>query len=355
MKKRKISIKDVAEAAGVSRAAVSLVLNDGNIRIGKEKRQRIIDVAKEMGYTPHVGARRLALRKMETLGLVFVDKPNALNEQYLFGLTHAVALEARRHGYDIHLRFLEALDGDRAPITPGLVDGSLIVAGKTTPPSFFEHFERVSHPHVVIGGGFMNPKPPDFVDVDVATGMMIATRHLVQLGHRRIAYVSASSNEDKLNGYIIGLTKARIPIQRPLILEGRKTDRDLDDTVESLLTMAERPTGVVCTSDWLAIRLMRSLREAGVAIPRDLSITGFDNADLADWVSPALTTVKVPGERIAQLAVRQVVRMIDGPVDTRLQSLLPAELVIRDSTMAPPETGGGQGGLSLTGRAAAQG
>lgn len=98
MKKRKVSIKDVALAAGVSRAAVSLVLNDGKIRIGAEKRQRIIDVAKEMGYTPHIGARRLALRKMETIGLIFVDKPNAMNEQYLFSLTHAIARAAREFG-----------------------------------------------------------------------------------------------------------------------------------------------------------------------------------------------------------------------------------------------------------------
>ncbi len=332
MKKGRVSIKDVAAAAGVSRAAVSLVLNNGKIRISDEKRERIIRVAKEMGYTPHVGARRLAIRKMETIGLVFAENPDALSQLYLFELTHTIAAEAKKHGYDILINFFNPEDENDLPTTPGRVDGSLMVVGRNINPDVFTQLTKVDHPFVVIGGGFLTPKPTNFVDVDVSTGMMIATRHMLQLGHRRIAFVAGARSEDKLNGYIVALTKAKVPIHPEYIIDSARTDFDIERTVQTLINMEKPPTAIVTTNDWLAIRMIRTLRDHNVNVPQQVSVTGFDNTETAGYVTPAMTTVRVPGSKIADIAVKHLVGMIDRTVDKPIQVMLPAELVIREST-----------------------
>ncbi|HMO51622.1 MAG TPA: LacI family DNA-binding transcriptional regulator [Kiritimatiellia bacterium] len=330
--KTKPSIRDVAEAAGVSRAAVSLVLNGGPIRIGQEKRQRIIDVAREMGYTPHVGARRLALRRMETLGLVLPTQPEALSEYNLFELTHAIAIAAREHSYDLLLHFYDPAEQAMPPDITGRADGSILVLGRKEGANLPAQWAESRHPHVIIGGGFFLRKPDNYVDLDVATGLMIATRHLIQAGHRRIAYVSHTEQSEKLNGYIIAMTKAKIPIRKEWILEIGFTEKALQETAESIHRMDPRPTALVFTSDAVAIRMMRIFRELGVRIPHDLSVTGFDNIETAGFVTPGLTTVRVPTRKIADLAVRHLVGLVEKNVTRQMQTMLSAELVVREST-----------------------
>lgn len=330
--KSKPSIRDVAAAANVSRAAVSLVLNGGDIRISKEKRQKIIDVAREMNYTPHVGARRLAIRRMETLGLVLPAQPAAISDYNLFELTHAVAECAKEHGYDLLLHFFDPSDTAAMPGTPGRVDGSIVVLGRKETSDLPARLTAMGHPNVILGGGFFAHKPENFVDMDVATGSMVATRHLIQLGHRNIAYVSHTEQSEKLNGYIVALTKAKIPIQKKWILDIGFTEKALMEAAHEISLLDPRPTALVFTSDAIAIRMMRFLRDAGLRIPQDISITGFDNIETAGYITPGLTTVRVPVRKIAELAVRHLVGIVEKQPYRRLQSMLTAELVVREST-----------------------
>jgi len=330
--KAKPSIRDVAAAAGVSRAAVSLVLNGGDIRISQEKRQRIIDVAREMNYTPHVGARRLAIRRMETLGLVLPAQPAVISEYNLFELTHAVAECAKENGYDLLMHFFDPSGSSPLPGTPGRVDGSIVVLGRKETTDVPSRLTAIGHPNVILGGGFFINKPENFVDMDVATGLMVATRHLIQLGHRNIAYVSHTEQSEKLNGYIVALTKAKIPIRKEWIIDIGFTEKALQDAAALIKVMNPRPSALVFTSDAIAIRMMRFLREVGLRIPGDISITGFDNIETASYVTPGLTTVRVPVRKIAELAVRHLVSIVEKQPTRQLQSMLTAELVVREST-----------------------
>jgi len=330
--KTKPSIRDVAAAASVSRAAVSLVLNGGKIRISKEKRQKIIDVARELNYTPHVGARRLAIRRMETLGLVLPTQPEALSEYNLFELTHAIAEAAREHNYDLLLHFFDPGGPNHLPGTPGRVDGSIVVLGRKETSDLPARLTAIQHPNVIVGGGFFVNKPEHYVDMDVSTGLMIATRHLIQIGHRNIAYVSHTEQSEKLNGYIVAMTKARIPIRKEWIIEIGFTEKAMQEAALMIKQMSPRPTALVFTSDTIAVRMMRFFRETGLRIPQDLSITGFDNIETASFVTPGLTTVRVPTRKIADLAVRHLVGIVEKQPPRRLQSMLTAELVVREST-----------------------
>lgn len=333
----KPSIKDVAEAAGVSRAAVSLVLNNGQIRISDEKRKRIIEVARHMQYTPHVGARRLAMRRMETLGLVLPVQADGLNEYDLFDLTHHVALYASEHGYDILLHFYESAGEAKLPQTVGRVDGSIVVLGKKGGPEFAGVWGASGQAHVIIGGGFFAQRPATFVDIDLASGMLAATNHLVRLGHRDIAYVAVGEHGEKLNGYLVALTKVRIPVRREYIMEIGYTEAALLKTAQKIQAMTPRPTGLVFTSDAVAIRMMRIFQNLGVKVPEDLSITGFDNLETASFVTPGLTSVQVPTRKMAQLAVNQLVAIVEKKPMPTLQMMLPVELVQRESSAEPPK------------------
>jgi DNA-binding LacI/PurR family transcriptional regulator len=333
--KSRASIRDVADAAGVSRAAVSLVLNGGPIRIGDEKRRRIIEVAREMNYTPHVGARRLALRRMETLGLVIPDQAGGLTEYDLFELTQHIALTARESNYDLLLHYYDAAEIPSTSPNEGRVDGSIVVLGHKNGPDIESIWAKSDQPHIVVGGGFFLQKPENFVDIDLASGLTAATNHLIELGHTDIAYVTSFEQSAKRNGYLVALTQANIPIRKEYIMEIGFTEAALRKAAAAIRDMPGRPTGLVFTSDAVALRMMRIFRELGLSIPGDLSITGFDNIETASFVVPGLTSVKVPTQRMAELAVSQLIAMVEKKGPSPLQSLLPAELVIRDSSAAP--------------------
>jgi len=332
---RKPTIRDVADAAGVSRAAVSLVLNNGEIRISDEKRQNIIKIAREMGYTPHAGARRLALRRLETLGLFLPSQLENLSEHDLFGITHAAAMAASERGYDLLLHFYELANKPSALMNIGRADGSIVVIGKRGGAELAEFCRQSGQPHVIIGGGPLTVKPENYVDVDIMSGTHAATTHLIELGHRHIGYIAHQAQTEKLNGYIIALTKAKIAIRKDWILETGYTENSMQATASAIAAMNPRPTSFVFTNDAMAIRMMKYLRDLGLHIPRDLSIIGFDNIETSALVSPALTTVGMPIHKLAQLAVSHLIALGEKrPVDS-LHVMLSPELVIRESTGAP--------------------
>lgn len=332
---RRPTIRDVADAAGVSRAAVSLVLNGGAIRITDEKRQKIISTAREMGYTPHAGARRLALRKMETLGLILPSQTENLSEHDLFGITHAAAMAASAGGYDLLLHFYESSNYPAAVRSIGRADGSILVVSKQRGSELVDLWNRSGDPHVIIGGGQLSVKPEHYVDVDVSSGIQDAVTHLRQLGHERIGYVAHQAQSEKLNGYIVALTKARLPVRKEWILETGYTESNMRKTAELIAGMDPRPTSLIFTNDSMAIRVMKYLRDSGLQIPRDISVVGFDNIETAGLVSPGLTTIGMPIQKMAELAVNQLIAMVEKRTVQNLQTMLSPELVVRESTTAP--------------------
>lgn len=330
--KSKPSIRDVAEAAGVSRAAVSLVLNGGQIRIGDEKRQRIIEIARKMNYRPHLGARRLALRKMETLGLAMPDQASGLSDFEMFELTQHIALSARENNYDLLLHFYDAAEVPTVAQTEDRCDGSILVLGHQHEAEMISVWTNSAQPHVVVGGGRLPLKPQHFIDLDIAAGVEAATTHLIALGHRDIAYLASFPQTEKMNGYLAAMKRAKIPVRQELVMEIGFTEAALRKSAAAIAAIQPRPTGLVFTSDAVALRMMRIFRETGLSIPGDFSMVGYDNIETSSFVVPGLTSVRVPTQKMAEAAVNQLIALIEKKTVVPLQSLLPTELVIRDST-----------------------
>jgi len=328
---RKIGIIDVAKKAGVSCAAVSRVLNNGAIRIGAAKRAAIHKVAQQLHYVPHAGARRLCRQRTETIGVVFPNADSSLAHAYLAEMLRYIAEVARRKGYDLLLEF------SRNPITTlldhGRTDGLILIAERDTPSAVFQAWNDSGMPHMVLGGAFATTKPVFFVDVDVLGGTRAVTQHLVELGHRRLAFLAGIPSLEKQQGFCEALVMAGIRPQGEWMSMCGLETVGIEKTLADLLKLPppERPTAIVATNDDLAIRIVHALNRRGLRVPTDISVTGFDDIDMAGHSVPSLTTMQIPLAEMAERGVLHLIGQIESGQRAPLACLLPATLVERES------------------------
>lgn len=324
-------MQDVADAAGVSRAAVSLVLNNRVIRIGDEKRRAILAAAKRLNYRPNLSALRLRRQRTETLRLVFTGNPDDLNEIYMLELIRNIAVEARRNGYDL---LLDLTDPGRDPLgksAPGRADGSIFLFDQNTPSDLVKAIGQSGEPFVALGGSRLKHPPGFLVDFDVAGGMRQITRHLIDLGHREIAFLVGVESPAKAAGYRAAMSAAGLR-PRPAILCGLR-ESGIADAVRRLLDNHPRPTALMATNDTLAIRTIKALLTMDLAVPQDLSVTGFDDMQTASLIMPPLTTAHIPLDEMATEAIGLLLSQIENPAAAPRHIVLPTPLVVRDSAI----------------------
>lgn len=343
--KNKVTIADVARLAGVSTSSVSNVLNRRPKRMRHSTNERILRAIEKLGYTPNLAARQLKTGKSKIIGLIV---PSVANP-FFANFGRQVEEAALRHGYQVLLcnsgrnpereqRYAEELwsSGIR-----GILFGSSLAQ--------FTHLESLIKRglHVV---AFNRPTQQedrisiDSFGVDNVLAMKLLTKHLLTLGHRRIAFVSGPirtvSRLSRLQGYRRGLQQADVEIDEELVWEGATTNYGDVTTVElgrqgahQLLTMSNPPTAIVAINDMYAFGVYAGVRDLGLKIPVDVSVTGVDNLILTEIVEPPLTTVEQPVAEIATLAVERLVcRLLDGCSDPPGHRTLMPKLIVRAST-----------------------
>lgn len=335
-KPRKVGIRDVAKKAGVSNAAVSRVLNNGPIRISDEKRAAIKKAAQQLHYVPHAGARRLCRQRTETIGVVFPNADSALAHAYLTEMLRYIAEAARRKGYDLLLEF--SRDPAAAAADRGRTDGLILIPERDTPPAVFQGWRESGTPHMILGGAFIKNKPDFFVDVDVLGGTRDVTQHLLDLGHRRLAFLAGIPSPEKQQGFCEALVVAGIRPQTEWMSMCGLVTAGIEKALDRLLKLpaVERPTAIVAANDELAIRIVHALNRRGLRVPADMSVVGFDDIEMAEHFVPALTTMRIPLAEMAERGVMHLIGQIESGVRTPLSCLLPATLVERESAAAPP-------------------
>ncbi len=335
-KLRRVGIRDVAKKAGVSCAAVSRVLNGGPIRISDAKRALILKCAKQLHYVPHAGARRLCRQRTETIGVVFPHAESALGHVYITEMLRHIAEAARRKGYDLLLEF--SRDPAAAAADRGRTDGLILVPERDTPPAVFQAWQDAGVPHVVLGGAFAKAKPEFFVDVDVLAGMRSATQYLLDLGHRRIAFLAGIRSPEKQQGFAEALVVAGIrpnPAWSEVCgLEPAGIEKTLDRLLKA--PAGERPTAIVAANDELALRIVHALNRRGLHVPADMSVVGFDDVEMAGHSVPALTTMRIPLAEMAERGVQHLLGQVESGNRAQMHCLLPVTLVERESAASPP-------------------
>ncbi len=336
---KRITMKQVAERAGVSRTTVSFVLNNTpNVNIPPETRERILNAARELHYARDFAATSLATGRAHTIAFILRQPPEELSvDAFMGGLLNGVSQAVNHAGY--HLLFyamgLTASKGAYAElIRSQRVDG-LLISGPLVEDSELLDLHAEGVPLVIQGTPDMGDLPS--VDVDNVASARMATEHLISLGHRRIGLITNgpltyTSSRDRLTGFVQALEAASIPVDEEFILSGEFSDDSGMRAMEQLLVLPDRPTAVFIASDVVALGAIRTIRERGLHIPEDISIVGFDDIPLAQYLEPGLTTVHLPRVELGLQAGKMLMDFVDGKPVPERHLRLNTTLIIRGST-----------------------
>jgi DNA-binding LacI/PurR family transcriptional regulator len=338
-----VSIKDIARVAGVSYSTVSRALSDSP-RVNRQTKAHIQRIAAEMGYLPSAVARSLVTRRTNTLGVVVTT----ITDLFFAEVIHAIEETALKHSYNVILtnsggcpeRELAALRSLRER----RVDGIILISGCTSKETFCAE-EGMDIPIVIINNAYREHIGHS-VEVDNAAGSRDAIRHLLALGHRRIAHIAGPAREwdavERLRGYEEALQAGGLAVDPDLIVPGDNRPEGGIASMQQLLALPVRPTAVFCYNDATAMGAMRAARSSGLRIPDDLSIVGFDDIDLAPYFEPPLTTVAQPKRKMGEMAVEMILKLLSDARQpgqsnqaTVKDCVLPSRLVVRASTAAP--------------------
>jgi DNA-binding LacI/PurR family transcriptional regulator len=328
---------DVARLAGVSRATVSLVLNGHAkaIRISDQTRMRVSSIAAQLGYTPNHAAR--SLRRRSTRLLTFVLP--TLDNPYFSEVVGAAQLTAKTHGYAVSIipSRNDTTPFNAASFLNGLAYDGIIVAGHENCAAA-ELGQLAARGVAVVVLQEQSPAPGiHSVSVDLEAGGYLATRHLVGLGHRRIAHVTEAlrpdpRRRDRIDGYRQALAEADIPFDPDLIVTTENSMAGGADAIDVLIGLgAHRPTAAFLYNDQLAVGALHALRRRGLAVPRDFAVVGFDGVAIGAFTAPTLTTIDHPRRELGRLAIEMLVAVIAGTALGIQSHLLPVKLVVRGS------------------------
>lgn len=330
---------DVARRAGVSHQTVSRVLNDHpNVRV--ETRERVLQAIDELGYRRNSSARALVTRRTQTLGVVAFDTTLYGPASTLYGVESA----AREAGYFItivslktitHSSVVEALDY----LTGQSVDGLVVIAPQRTAVEALAALPD-DLPTVAVEGGQAPNRP--VVCVDQAAGAIAVTRHLLDLGHRTVWHVAGPLDwleaEGRLHAWRDVLEQNGSPI--PEALYGDWSPRSgYEAGLELAKRLAEHDdvTAVFVANDQMALGLLRAFNERGIDVPGRISVAGFDDVPEAEFFSPPLTTVRQDFGAVGRYSIGVLLdQIMGGPRQPPVRVVVPASLVVRASTAAPP-------------------
>ncbi len=336
-----ITIKDIAKRTEVSHSTVSRALH-GSPLIAQDTSERIRQVARELGYLPSAAARSLKTNRSQALGVILSSVEDPFFSEVLQGIEevaqkacYSLFIAASQHDPEREQAIVQAMSEHR-------VDG-VIICSASFKSEQRRQFLTYGVPIVVVN----NQAAEDYrysIYHDDVDGSRQITQHLLDLGHRRIAYLGNSSSGrttlDRLNGFKLAMNAAGKTVADKYIHEvagGGPTDGIAG--VEYFLSLAHRPTALICYNDMMAIGVLKGLQAAGINVPDDFSVTGFDNIIFSAYTQPPLTTFNQPKRFIGAEAARLVLELLEMPtggdsVEPKVR-MLKGQLLIRETTAKP--------------------
>lgn len=331
------NIDDVALLACVSTATVSRVFNRPS-SVREALRRRVIDAVAALGYVPHAGARALKLQRSGTIGAIFPTIDNAIFANSIDALQSRLArnglqLLIATSDYSIETETQQAIN----LVTRG-VDG-LVLVGTGQSPELLKFLRQRDLP-TVHTMTFPAPEGMMSVGFDNARAVVQLVRYLLDLGHRRFAMLAGiAAYNDRAAARVAGvrecLAKAGLSLAPQHLSERRYSLSDAREGFRALIASKPTPTAIVCGNDVLAVGALLEAKAMGIAVPRMLSITGFDDLEIARHIQPSLTTVHVPTQHMWEtVAERIIARLERTPVPTSTE--VEVELIVRESTGVAP-------------------
>jgi len=339
--KEQASIKDVARIAGVSIATVSRCINDQE-RVRESTRKRVQNAIAATGYRPNTLAQSFRRGKSH---IIMVVLPS-VGDPFFTAVMRGIRLVATGRGYSLLINETQfntmSADEIGAMIVSNHVDGIVLLASMS--PFGTEVLSERSHQAlpIVIGCETISPDLSDFpgVHIDNVGAASEATDYLVKMGHRKIAFIDGQESSlltrDRKTGYYQSMRKANLPIEDGWVQEGNMTIEGAIEATRRLLHHPARPTAIFCANDEMAMGCMHAIKAAGLSIPEDMSVIGFDDVRYAAILDPPLTTIRQPAEEIGQRVMHRLFSEIEeGRSPSANTEIVHHELIVRQSVAAP--------------------
>ena len=333
----KLTIYSIAKVANVSTATVSLALS-GNTRIRPETRQRILEIANQLGYAPNYIAQSLSKKATNTIGLIVPNIDNPLFSQMVSG----VETYANSHGYNLilglsnankdkELFYFDMLQRER-------VDGLIVL------PTFVEslkeklNLQQIATSRIVLCGssGTNLNSNISYAKCDNQEGAFLAVSHLISTGRRRIGCIFPVSTQEQCNsrkaGYLAALQKANIDYEEQMVKLCAPDDVSIFNTTKELLETMH-PDAIFCLYDYCAITVMRAIYSQNLQIPRDISVIGYDNIPMSNYLPTSLSTIDTRSAEVGKMAAQLLIEKITTPDTPTRQLIMKPKLIPRESTL----------------------
>ena len=329
---------DVAKLAHVSRTTVSFILNNvPGVSFPDDTRKRVFDAARKLNYSPNVAGKKLSSGKSYTIGLVLCQSSEQIfTDAFLPQVILGVEQAAMQQGFHVLLKPVDPNDsgGYARLITENHVDGIFLSGPRQDDQSLMDlHRQQVP---IMLMGQLPGTDIP-FVDVNATAGAELAVSHLVERGHQRIGMITNApldytSAQQRRAGYVNALKKAKLPVNKALIQAGNYTPASGFEAMKKLLQIAPRLTAVFVASDVVAMGAILAIKKAGLRIPKDIAVVGFDDIPLAEFYDPPLTTIRLPAFGLGWAGGERLIRLIQGEGLNEAVLLLESKLVTRQSS-----------------------
>lgn len=334
MARTTVTIKDVAREASVSVATVSRALN-GHENVAEGVRRHVVEIASRLRYQPHAAARSLSSRSTQTIGVVLPDLYGEFFSELIRGID-VVARSRRQHLLVSSYHGHPEEQGEALRAMRGRVDGLLVLSPYADRPGFLTDNLPNSLPAVLINTHLPDAAYP-VLNIDNFGGAVAMTRHLVEAGHKRIAFIGGPENNfdasERLRGYRSALHEL-LPSAAAVEMAGDFGEASGYEAGKQILAARQRPDAIFAANDMMALGCLYAFNEAGVKVPEQVALAGFDDIPLARFVHPTLTTMRVNIADLGGQALTRLLSAIDASDagEPSMQTLVP-ELIVRESSV----------------------
>jgi DNA-binding LacI/PurR family transcriptional regulator len=342
---RRVTTLDIAREAGVSRTTVSHVLNDQpGINLSSKTKKRVLAIARRLGYVPNSAAQMLVTGRSRCIGLIF-PRPDLLAiDAFIPIMLYGLNEVCREGGYRLIMEALKEPISDDAytDLAKSKRFDSLVVINPRRDDTALERAIKSNFP-VLIAGTTERPGENAIATQEGQASCQI-TRHLISLGHQRIAHIGHASLDyvavgRRLEGYRVALEAASLVFDRALVAQGDFTYESGYRAMKQILGSKARPTALFAGNDTIAIGAMLAICEAGLSIPEDFAVVGYDDVPSASYAIPPLTTVRTHAYEQGKLVAEAAIRLMDKEEIGSQQDALPLKLIIRESCGAKSKLG----------------
>lgn len=335
-----ITIVDVAREAGVSYSTVSRVVNNFKY-VKPETRDKVEAAMDKLGYVANLKARSLAGGRSQVIGLLIYE----LDTSYHVEIVRGIDAEITNSEYDLMLSTTHKRKRKESTyvtqLTQGMVDGLLFILPRNL-EAYTGDLDRKQFPYVLIDHPGMDDVNCNTITVTNWQGAYDATQYLIDLGHRRIGFITGfievASAQDRLAGYQTAVRDNGLFIDPELICKGDFLEESGYEAAKKFLSIEKPPTAIFASSDVSAFGAMRAIDEAGLRVPEDISIIGFDDVPESSYIRPRLTTVRQPLREMGELATRMLVARVEDPTIPSEHVELPTTLMVRDTCQSPKDS-----------------